>query len=177
MGVIPTSKAYSQMPETDRMQALSLAYARAIAAKAGANVSNRENDYGIDMSFTKIVKRNNRYTDTCSIPVHTQVKASTLWGVQEDTIFYDLEVKNYNDLVNSSICVLILLCLPPYFDEWLYQDEDCLRIHKCCYYWRPSDHVETTNNRKKRIFISKSQIFSTEALTELMNEVQLGVKL
>ena len=94
MGVIPTSKAYSQMPETDRMQALSLAYARAIAAKAGANVSNRENDYGIDMSFTKIVKRNNRYTDTCSIPVHSQVKASTLWGVQEDTIFYDLEVKN-----------------------------------------------------------------------------------
>jgi hypothetical protein len=65
------------------------------------------------------------------------------------------------------------MCLPPMPDEWLHQDEECLQLCKCCYYWRPLDDIETSNLNTKRIFIPKSQVFTVEALTRLVDEVQL----
>lgn len=177
MDVIPTSVTSSQMPETSRSQAFSIAYIRAIAAKAGVNIYKSEEDFGVDMSFCKIIHRKDRYTDTSSMPVPFQIKSSKVWELRGDTIVYDLEVKNYNDLVNSCFCVLILMCLPPTSDEWLRQDEECLRLHKCCYYWRPSDRVETLNSEKKRIYIPRSQIFTVDALTMLMDEAQARLQL
>jgi len=177
MEVIPTPSVSAQMHESFKAQALSMAYIRAIAAKAGANIYKSEDDFGVDMSFCKIVNRNGRYTDTSSMPVPFQIKASKVWELRGDTIIYDLEVKNYNDLVNSSICVLILMCLPPGTDDWLRQDEECLRLHKCCYYWQPSDRAETPNSEKKRIYIPRSQIFTVDVLTMLMDEAQARVQL
>ncbi len=174
MEVIPTPATSSQMPESFKAQALSGAYIRAIAANAGANIYKSEEDFGVDMSFCKIVHRHGRYTDAFSVAVPFQIKASKVWELRGDTVIYDLEVKNYNDLVNSRIGVLVLMCLPPTSDEWLRQDEECLCLHKCCYYWRPSDRAETLNTEKKRIYIPRSQIFTVDVLTMLMDEAQEG---
>jgi hypothetical protein len=179
MEVIPTPATSSQMPESFKAEALSMAYIRAIAAKAGVNIYRPEYDFGVDMSFGKVVQRDGRRcADTSSMPVPFQIKASKVWELRGDTIIYDLEVKNYNDLVNSTILVLILMCLPSTSDEWLRQDEECLSLHKCCYYWRPSSgQAETLNSEKKRIYIPRSQIFTVDALTMLMDEVQARVQL
>jgi len=178
MGILPTPEASSHMPETFKMEALSRAYVSAIAAQAGVNVYMPQIDLGIDMAFSKVRRRKEgRYTDTWSLTIPFQVKASTHWDLREDAIIYDLKVKNYNDLVDSDICVLILLCLPSTPDEWLYQDEECLRLHKCCYYWRPLDNAETTNTNRKRIFIPRSQMFTAETLTSLVDEMQSKVRL
>ncbi len=177
MEVIPTPATSSQMPESFKAQALSGAYIRAIAANAGANIYKSEEDFGVDMSFCKIVHRHGRYTDAFSVAVPFQIKASKVWELRGDTVIYDLEVKNYNDLVNSRIGVLVLMCLPPTSDEWLRQDEECLCLHKCCYYWRPSDRAETLNAEKKRIYIPRSQIFTVDVLTMLMDEAQTRVLL
>ena len=166
-------KSSSEMPEPFSMEALSLAYVYAIAAKAGINVYTPQRDLGFDMLFSKVTKRENgRRTDTSSTPLPCQIKVSTLWQMREDMIIYDLEVKNYNDLVNSDICLLILMCLPPCSDEWLHQNEDRLQLHKCCYYWCPSDPTETTNSETKRIFIPRSQMFTVDALTRLIAKAQ-----
>ena len=176
MEVISTTNASSPMPETFKMQKLSIAYVRAIAAKAGANVSNPEDDFGIDISFGKMIERNGRYTDTGCIPLHAQVKASKNWEKREDVIVYDLEVKNYDDMVTSNHkCFLILMCLPQTIDEWLDQNEEHLQLRRCCYYWRPSDLMETTNTTTKRIFIPRSQIFTVNSLIGLMDEVQVKI--
>ncbi len=173
MGGTPTSQASSQMPEPFKMEALSMAYISAIAAQAGVNVYIPQRDFGVDMYLSKVVERKHgRYTDTSSMPIPFQIKASTLWQLQEDRVIYDLEVKNYNDLVNSNACVLILMCLPPHPNEWLHQDEDCLQLHKCCYYWCPSNLTETTNSETKRIFIPRSQMFTAGALTRLLDQTQ-----
>jgi hypothetical protein len=172
MGILPTPEASSHMPETFKMEALSRAYVSAIAAQAGVNVYMPQRDFGTDMIFSKVIERKegSRHTDTWGLTIPCQIKASTIWGLREDTISYDLEVKNYNDLVNSNNLVLILMCLPPSPDEWLYQDEACLRLHRCCYYWRTLDKVETTNTSTKRIFIPRSQIFTVESLIRLVEE-------
>ncbi len=174
MGIIPRPEASSHMPETFKMEALSRAYVYAIAAKAGVNISLPQNDLGTDIIFSKVTQRKegSRYTDTWGLMVPCQIKASTIWDLREDTIVYDLEVKNYNDLVNSNILVLILMCLPPISEEWLHQDEECLRLHKCCYYWRTLDNAETTNTRTKRILIPRSQVFSVESLLRLVDETE-----
>jgi len=62
------------------------------------------------------------------------------------------------------------MCLPLTSDEWLSQDEERLCLHKCCYYWQPSDRSETLNSEKKRIYIPRDQIFTVDALTILMDD-------
>ena len=182
MGVIATPEASSDMPETLKMQNLSRAYVYAIAAKAGVNIYKSRTDLGIDMTFSKVGRRKGgqrkegRYTDTSSLMLTSQLKSSTLWEAQDDTIVYDLKVDNYNDLVESDVCVLILMCFPLTPNEWLYQNEEYLQLRKCCYYWHPLDDIETTNVSTKRIFISKSQVFTVESLTKLVDEVQLKVQ-
>jgi hypothetical protein len=179
MEMIPTSVASSHMPITTRAQALNKAYVQAIAAKAGVVIYEPKDDFGTDLAFAKVTRRQSgRRTDTKSIIVPFQLKASKDWAFRGDTVIYDLEAKNYNDMVDeSSMEVLILMCLPATFDEWLYQDEECLRLHKCCYYWQPSDHIETPNENTIRIVIPRSQIFTSEALTRLLDQAQARVHL
>ena len=160
----------SQMPDESRKQALSMAYIRAIAAKVGANIYRPENDCGVDLAFSKISERQGRYSDTSNAIVPFQLKSTTEWKINGDAIIYPLEAKNYNDLVTSTSLILIVMCLPPTMEQWLLQDEECLRLHKCCYYWRPAeDEVVTSNNRTKTIAIPRSQIFTSETLTMFLN--------
>lgn len=93
MGIIPTAVTASRMPEQFKAEALSRAYVRAIAAKAGANIRTSEFDFGVDISFCKIKERNGRYTDIDSIPVPCQIKSSKKWEIRGDNIIYDLEVR------------------------------------------------------------------------------------
>jgi hypothetical protein len=178
MRTIPGAVTPSQMPVTAKSQALSMAYVYAIAAKAGAGIYLPKDDFGVDMAFSKITRRlNGRRTDTKSVIIPFQVKSSKDWKLRADVVIYDLESKNYNDLIDSTLCVLILMCLPPTFDEWLYQDEECLRLHKCCYYWQPSDRIETPNDHTARIIIPRSQIFTADALTALLDQAQSRLQL
>lgn len=174
------------MPEKQRSEDFSRAYIEAIAAHAGVNIHEPRRDFGIDLAFSRIDRSERvskkgsklRYTDTHSVSLPCQVKSSKDWTLHNNAVLYDLEVKNYNDLVNSSACFLILMCLPPTIDEWLSQDENGLRLMKCCYYWRPSENEdETDNDRTKQICIPRSQVFTAEALIELLNERQGGVQL
>lgn len=164
----------SHMPEPLRMEGLSRAYIDAIAARAGVSTCVPRNDFGVDVFVSKITRqRDGRRTDVPNSPVPLQLKASTLWTVREAMIVYDLEAKTYNDLVSNDDHILIFMCLPPDPEEWLDQDEDGLQLHKCCYYWRPSDGTETTNTATKRIFIPRRQLFTVDVLKRLVNRVEL----
>lgn len=174
----------SHMPEKHRSEDFSMAYIQAVAAKAGANIwVTLRHDYGIDLMFTTIhsyqtlsKKRGKRYTEPKSIPLPCQVKSSKQWEFHEDRIVYDLEAQAYDDLVCNDFCFLILMCLPPTMQEWLYQDEQHLRLHHCCYYWEPSEEqVLTPNDYTKRISIPRTQQFTAEALIELLNARQRGL--
>jgi hypothetical protein len=177
MEMIPTSPTASYMPLAMRAQALNRAYVRAVAAKAGAVVLGPEDDFGTDLAFAKVTRRKSgRLTVAKSIIVPFQLKASKKWEFRGDTVIYDLEAKNYNDMVDeSSMEVLILMCLPSTFDEWLYQDEECLRLHRCCYYWQPTNHVEKPNKDTVRIVIPRSQIFTPDVLILLLDQAQARV--
>ncbi len=89
-----------------------------------------------------------------------------------------LEAKAYDDAVYArGKLPLLMMCLPPTFDEWLCQDEKCLQLRHCCYYWKPStDDTMTLNDSTKTILIPKTQQFTPEVLTELFTARQRGIQ-
>jgi Domain of unknown function (DUF4365) len=79
-------------------EALSRAYVRAIAGRAGLNLAIREYDYGVDGSFDEVVVRQNRRVESGS-SLSFQLKTSTQWQLDSTDAIYDLETKTYNDLI------------------------------------------------------------------------------
>jgi len=170
---VPTSEA-------DRSEELSIAYVSVIAAHAGIKVESvARKDHGTDMTFKRLRKRtiDDHLSDMNGIIVPCQVKSARLpeWreGRNEDIIAYDLRAKNYNDLVTSTYGFLVLMCLPASVGQWVQQDQECLRLYKCCYYWMPgSDDEETDNKHTKTIHIPREQLFTAEILASIVDEAQ-----
>jgi hypothetical protein len=172
-------------PESDRSEELSVAYVSAIAAHAGIRVESvSRKDYGTDMTFKRLRKRtiDNNYSDMHGIIVPCQIKSARApeWreSKQKDSISYDLRAKNYNDLVNSTLGFLILMCLPATVEQWVQQDQECLRLYKCCYYWIPGADDELTGNKyTKTIHIPREQLFTAEILARIVDEAQPRIEL
>lgn len=107
-----------------------------------------------------------------------QLKATVNWKEEETSIVYDLEADTYNKIIyrhqNSTIpCILVLLCLPTEEAEWLHISEEELKLRKCCYYLYING--EPTNNKETiRIRIPRTNVFSPDAVKELVEKVRLG---
>lgn len=171
------------VPESARSEELSIAYVSAIAAHAGIKVEFvTRKDYGTDVTFKRLRKRkiDGHYSDVGGISIPCQVKSACHpeWQVNYDKgiVTYDLRAKNYNDLVGSTYGFLVLMCLPSSIDQWLKQDDECLRLYRCSYYWIPGpDDEETPNKRTKTIHIPLNQLFTVDALTDIVDQAQLGM--
>ena len=95
-------------------EALGQAYVRAVIAKAGFNFGKSEHDYGYDGTIKEVVNRGGRYVESC-FGINFQLKSSCDVTFENGHVVYDLESKNYNDLVEESSMlpnILILLALP-----------------------------------------------------------------
>jgi hypothetical protein len=168
------------MPESDRSEELSIAYVSAIAAHAGIKVEHvSRKDYGTDMHFKRLRKRaiDQGYSDVGGIIVPCQLKSARApeWRESQagESIIYHLRAKNYNDLVTSTFGFLILLCLPAPVEHWVQQDQECLRLYKCCYYWQPGpEDAETPNRYTKAIHIPREQILTADRLAGIVDEAQ-----
>lgn len=79
-------------------EALSRAYVRAIAGRAGLNLAIREYDYGVDGSFDEVVIRQNCRVES-GFSLSFQLKASIQWQLDDTQVVYDLDAKTYNDLI------------------------------------------------------------------------------
>ncbi|WP_425592731.1 DUF4365 domain-containing protein [Brevibacillus parabrevis] len=95
-------------------EGLSRAYVTALAHSAGMNCSIREHDYGIDGTFHEIrINKNGRRCEN-GFRIDFQLKSCINRNVSNDYITYDLEAKNYNDLVDTDIgaprLLIVFLC-------------------------------------------------------------------
>ena len=159
-------------------EALSRAYVRAIAGRAGLNLAIREYDYGVDGSFDEVVVRQNRRVES-GFSLSFQLKASTLWQLDSIHITYDLEVKTHNDLIlrrsikTATPCILLLLALPADSTQWLICEESELRLQGTCY-WEYLSGNPSENRSSVRIRIPRSQRLTPESLLALMQNVKTG---
>lgn len=91
------------MPITVQHQkeALGLAYVRAVIAKAGFNFGKTDLDYGYDGMIKEVINRNDRYVDS-GFGINFQLKSSSEVIFDNGRLLYDLDSKNYNDLISES---------------------------------------------------------------------------
>lgn len=166
------------MTEQHKEEALSKAYIYAIAARAGATVSIRDYDYGIDVSFHEIVEIDGDRIE-CGATFNSQLKASTHWNMDTTSVIYDIKADAYNRLVTiknkaTVPCILILMCLPKDPVEWHTICEEYLLIRKCCYWFNWQIDTKTLNSQSVRIHIPRDQLFTPEALTALFQQFSKG---
>ncbi len=169
----------SHMPNETRAEFISRAYVYAVAARAGVNVTKPEFDFGVDFIFTRIGKETYGLRDMLYIPLTCQLKSSKDCEYRGDEIYYVLEAKNYKDLVRSSSSILILLWLPAEIDKWIAQSENSLHLFKCAYFYKikPEDRKEVPNKTRVTIHFPRSQVFTAEALLQLIDEIQPRLEL
>ena len=121
------------VPRSQRQEALSRAYVRAVAAQAGLICGEPEQDFGIDLCLRAVRRRGRRYTDVGG-QLDLQVKSTTQANVGANHVAYDLSVKNYDDLRESGDnCprILVVLVLPDDEAQWLSQSPEELILRHC----------------------------------------------
>jgi Domain of unknown function (DUF4365) len=159
-------------------EALSRAYVRAIAGRAGLNLAIREYDYGVDGSFDEVVVRQNRRVES-GFSLSFQLKASIQWQLDSAQVVYDLEAKTYNDLIlrrsmrAATPCILIFLALPVDSAQWLICEEAELRLQGTCY-WEYLSGSPSDNRASVRIRIPRSQRLTPDSLLTLIENVKTG---
>jgi|SRR5581483_2084060 len=162
-------------------ESLSRAYVTAVVGRARHSLLwNREYDYGVDGSVRILEKRGNRIREL-GLGFDFQSKTTTDWSIDGADVVYDLESNAYNDLVERAGSgafpfLLILLCLPKDDSTWLDVSVDKLIIQKCAH-WCQLDGALTRNVNSKRVRIPLANVFTPQALGNILSEIKQGTML
>lgn len=166
------------MPITVQHQKESLgqAYVRAVVAKSGFNISVSEHDYGVDGLIKDVGVRDGRHFET-GFGINFQLKSSVDVTFEDGFLVYDLESKNYNDLVIETRMlpiILVLYVMPRDETQWLSVDQGQMVIKQCAWWCSLAGLEPTENEDTKRIRIPIDNIFTPDNLMGLMNKVKGG---
>lgn len=165
------------MNETARKQQYGRAYVLALAAHAGMNHATPDNDYGVDGQFRNVyydAARKRYMDDTCIIDY--QLKSTVDYKIENGILKYDLEVKNYKDLILDRLMpmILVLYIMPREEQEWLSVDCDATVLKHCAYWCSLRGKPDTHNEYKIQISIPEDQILTPETLKKLMEKAKRG---
>ena len=159
-----------------RQEALCRAYLQAIAGRCGMSSSVPYPDYGIDLSLHDIEVRGN-WRNESGYRLDIQAKSTTAANADSTLIRYELRVKDYEQLRDPAAgCprLLVVLVLPEEESEWLAQSEDQLLLRRCAYWLSLRGFGPTTNRRTVRVLIPRANVFSVEALQNLVMSYKAG---
>lgn len=168
------------MTETVIMEELSKSYLETIANRSGY-FNSVSRDYGTDLTIRKanLCPTRKRYL-TSGKAIDIQIKAVSEKYARhyDDTskgfIKYDLEVKNYNDLIeraaeNGAIIPLILavFVMPSNKDEWVELLPEQLILKKCAFWYKiPDNKILSKNKDTVTIEIPKTNRISLNFYSE-----------
>lgn len=172
------------MTEQQIKEAISREYLRILALGHGYKVIEPSPDHGVDIVIYPVLQNpvqaaKSRYLDS-QYKLDFQVKATTLSGVIDtgEFIKFDLEVKNYNDLVyrrNGTLplhLVVVVLDSAPPLCLGIDDRKLCLA---CAGYWflPEKDARISLNSRRVRIRIPKTNRLQSEFVRDRF--AQLGL--
>ncbi|WP_242851800.1 DUF4365 domain-containing protein [Clostridium sp. IBUN22A] len=130
----------------------------------------------MDGTFKDVKLRENRLVES-GYSIDFQLKATVTAEIEDECIKYNLEAKNYNDLVDDDVMtprILILYTLPRDPNEWVKVNEDMTVIKNCAWWCSLKGNKLTSNSHTITIRIPKNQLLTSETLSELMNKIKRG---
>lgn len=174
------------MTEDDIKEALSRQFLRILAEGHGFKVTEPPVDHGVDMVVCQVTRRvepngKTRYLDS-QYKLDFQLKSTTANGIIDDAdnIKYDLEVKNYNDLVHRRedalplhLLVVVLNDNPP---RCIHLDDARIGVIGNAYWYLPPEGAEPTQNQNTiRITIPKTNRVGIAFVRERFEELGIEV--
>lgn len=155
-----------------RMEEFSYAYIHAVASVAGCTVNLwRQDEESIDITL----RMRGGDGPIISPELDIQAKCTGQSAVlRNDHIAFPLSRKNYDDLRlgnTSNPQILVVVLVPPEIERWLMQSEDLLAMYHCGY-WTSLQGMPPTHNESSVIVnVPRNQIFTVEALDQIMRDI------
>jgi hypothetical protein len=166
------------LPTPQIQRKISEAYIRAIVAKAGYDISiPGEFDSGEDFEIQPIEQGNRGKLGKRLKPLLIQLKSSFDYemDIENKCIRYDLDVKNYSQLIESDRYIpfiFVLYCMPKMCDEWLSVSAEGTILKYCGFWTWLSGRPASNNSNTERIYIPLDRIFNEESLKEIIKRGQ-----
>jgi hypothetical protein len=154
------------------------AYVSAIIAAARCTSSKPEPDMdGIDLHVRQEIAFGSTPYESA---LDLQLK-STMQSDAVDSFHVSLKLKkaHYDRLRTPNVTVpriLVVTTLPANVAEWHEQSEECLRLLRCSY-WMSLKGFPAIDTASKTIKVPRKNVFSVEALCDLMYRVRANLKL
>lgn len=166
------------MVETHIKEELSVSYTKAVSASAGMTCDIRQRDYGIDGSINDVVYIPSRkgYRES-GFAIDFQLKSTVTAEIVNDKVVYDLEIKNYKDLIETHVGrqrILILYILPEEKEDWVDISSERTVLKKCAYWCSLRGLQDVNNHSTVRIKIPVSQLLTKDELIRIMNIIKEG---
>ena len=169
-----TCKRGGNMDENRQKEQFSDAYLRAVTATAGYNVYKPEVD---DDSVDWGIGAHGGGGTTRSPKVELQLKSTSRDVLKDDHVAFPLTLKNYDDLRHTDYQVpriLVVVLVPKDAGAWIVQSEDCLALYHCGYWLSLYGRAEVTNSENVTVHLSRTNIFSVDGLTGIMDRIAKG---
>lgn len=89
---------------------------------------------------------------------------------------FPLPIKNYNDLRISSLVprILVVVLVPKSLDDWLRHSETEMCLRRCGYWVSLREQPETQNLTAVTVELPRSNQFTVESITSVMNRISQG---
>lgn len=157
----------------------SYAYVYAVASAAGCicqRTTTPLDKLGVDLIITGIAEQ--------SLPnfpiLYIQVKCTSRNILNENSLRYPLNIKNYEELSANNTYpprIIIVVTVPDRPNNWLEQTEAELCLKRCAYWISLKGAAPTDNKETVTISIPRTNIFSADALTTIMQRIATGRQL
>lgn len=155
---------------TDIEEALSEAYATAIAARAGYVVAKRNFDRdGVDLTIEA--------GDLLRPKIDLQLKATINLRAMGNLMAFPCPLRNYNLLrfPTQTPRLLVVLHLPKEPEKWLSVNPSRLILRNCAYWMSLRDAPETDVKDNKTVYFPKENRLDVSSLKALMEQSRTGV--
>ena len=160
--------------DTDVEEQLSIAYLHAVCAHARmckGDTTRLEDNAGIDAKVTAWFSPDDSSDDAEEIDIKIQLKATIIEPVEQNGYYsYSLKKSHYDTLRKVRLVsarLLVVMYLPPNFDEWLDHNHDRLALQRCAYWVSLRGAAPSANPSSQTVYLPTNQPLNSGALREL----------
>lgn len=163
----------NSLRDTDVEEQLSIAYLHAVCAHARmckGDTTRLEDNAGIDAKITAWFPPPTE-DDTGEVDIKVQLKATKISPVESATHYsYPLKKENYDQLRPARVVtlrILVVLFLPPNFDDWLNHSHEQLLLRRCAYWVSLKGAAPSDNAKSQTVYLPKNQPLNPHTLHTL----------
>jgi len=178
--VITYLKKIKKMPRNPKkvQEDISLSFVSLVAQHEGYKVSRPSSDDGVDLVISRVISRplpdgrNREFDDGSKLDIQVKSCKESKIVIENGSIKYDLESKNYNDLVSRKKnalfpLVLFLVIFPDDATSILEMQEDLILLKKYIYWYLPQADELSGNQATVRITIPHYQKISNSDIKSI----------